>query len=88
MELKPQKPIKQYRFQLRMTYNNGEEISAILAGDQDAEMDALLQQLTQFLKPARPVSFIAIDIGDGKDRWETKQDDTALPGLNTIEDIN
>lgn len=69
MELKPQHPIREFRFKLTFRYDNGLEEEVILTADQEATMEGLLKQMAQFLHPAHPVSHIFVDVGDKKDIW-------------------
>lgn len=86
MILQPQKPIREFRFQLTLRFNNGEEKSVILNPDQDAAMDLLVQSLEQFVGAEFPVANIIIDVGDRTDRY-IPEGEEPLPGIQTRADL-
>lgn len=87
MDLRPTKPVREFRFNLTYNYHDGEVAQAQLTPEEDAEMEALLQQFTKFLKPTAPVHRLTIDVGDRAERWITTTDQKPLPGFNVISDI-
>lgn len=87
MDLKPQKPIREFRFKLTLRYHNGQEVEKILAGGEETKMNDLIQQMAEFINPEYPVANIFIDVGDQQERWIKPTDEAPLPGLNTLDDI-
>lgn len=70
MLLKPQKPIREWRFQITLRYNNGEEEQVQLTGTDADKIEKLIAKLPlQGLEPAAPVSAIVLEVGDETERW-------------------
>lgn len=91
MELKPQKPIREFRFKIIARYDNGEEKEVVLDQTQDIEMRKYLDPMATFIHPERPISEIIITIGDRQELRPAPEDNPpqtdAGPGLNTAADI-
>lgn len=86
MILKPQKPIREFRFKVITRYHNGEEKEVVLTPEQDYQMNKLLQQMDKLVNTEQPVAQIQIDVGDRAELWIPPGQEP-LAGFNTLDDI-
>lgn len=73
MIFKPERPIREWRFQITLRYNDGSEDQVQLTDELADQAQDLLERLPLgSLQPARPVASLVIEAGDQKERWIPK----------------